>query len=64
AYILIGNKIDLGEQRSVGKEEGEKLAKQIGASVFIETSAKLGKNVEEAFKSLVYQVLRNYGEKI
>ncbi len=64
AYILIGNKIDLKEQRSVGKEEGEKLAIEIGASTFIETSAKLGMNVEKAFKNLVHQILRNYGEKI
>ncbi|MBY9015908.1 MAG: GTP-binding protein [Candidatus Lokiarchaeota archaeon] len=64
AYILIGNKIDLEEQRSVGKKDGEKLAIEIGASSFIETSAKLGKNVEKAFKNLVYQILRNYGEKI
>ncbi len=64
AYILIGNKIDLEEQRTVEKEEGEKLAIEIGASSFIETSAKLGKNVEKAFKNLVYQILRNYGEKI
>ena len=64
AYILIGNKIDLEAQRVVTQEEGEHLAKQIGASAFIETSAKFGKNVEEAFKNLVYQILRNYGEKI
>jgi len=64
AYILIGNKTDLGEQRVVSKEEGEKLAKKIGASIFIETSAKLGENVETAFKNLVHQILRNYGEKI
>ena len=64
AYILIGNKIDLEAQRVVTQEEGENLAKQIGASAFIETSAKFGKNVEEAFKNLVFQILRNYGEKI
>jgi len=64
AYILIGNKIDLEDQRSVRTEDGQKLAKEIGASSFIETSAKLGKNVEKAFKNLVYQILRNYGEKI
>jgi len=64
AYILIGNKVDLEGQRSVEKQEGEKLAKKIEASAFIETSAKSGKNVEKAFKNLVYQILRNYGEKI
>ena len=64
AYILIGNKTDLEEQRVVSTEEGEKLAKKIGASIFIETSAKLGKNVETAFNNLVHQILRNYGAKI
>ena len=64
AYILIGNKVDLEGQRTVEKQEGEKLAKKIEASAFIETSAKSGKNVEKAFKNLVYQILRNYGEKI
>jgi len=64
AYILIGNKIDLSDQRVVSKEEGERLAEKIQASDFIETSAKFGENVEAAFKNLVYQILRNYGEKL
>ena len=63
AYVLIGNKIDLSDQRVVSKEEGESLAEKIQASDFIETSAKFGENVETAFKNLVYQILRNYGEK-
>ena len=40
AYILIGNKVDLEGQRSVEKQEGEKLAKKIEESAFIETSDK------------------------
>jgi small GTP-binding protein len=64
AYILIGNKIDLKNQRAVSKAEGLELSKKIQASDFIETSAKLGDNVEIAFKNLVYQILRNYGEDI
>ncbi|MFX1357327.1 MAG: Rab family GTPase [Promethearchaeota archaeon] len=63
AYILIGNKIDLRDQRLVTEEEGKSLAKKIKASDFIETSAKFGENVEKAFKNLVFQILRNYGEK-
>jgi len=63
-YILIGNKIDLSEQRVVSTADGEKLAEEIQASSFVETSAKLNQNVEIAFKNLVYQVLRNHGEKI
>lgn len=64
AYILIGNKIDLNDQRSVAEEKGKELAEKIQASDFIETSAKFGDNVEKAFKNLVFQILRNYGEKI
>ena len=36
--VLIGNKSDLIEQRTVAKEEGENLAAKLGA-MFIETSA-------------------------
>ena len=64
AYVLIGNKIDLDVQRAVSKEEGEELAQKIQASDFIETSAKFGDNFEKAFKNLVFQILRNYGEKV
>lgn len=64
AYVLIGNKIDLDAQRAVSKDKGKELAEQIQASDFIETSAKYGENVEKAFKNLVFQILRNYGEKI
>jgi len=57
AYILIGNKVDLKDQRVVTNEEGTNLAKEINASDFIETSAKYGENVEKAFKNLVFQML-------
>ena len=63
-YVLIGNKKDLENQRVVLTEEGQKLANKINASDFIETSAKSGENVEKAFKNLVIQILRNYGEKL
>ncbi|TXT60315.1 MAG: Small GTP-binding domain protein [Promethearchaeota archaeon] len=64
AYILIGNKIDLEDQRIVPTEEGQSLADQINACDFIETSAKFGENVEQAFQNLVKQILRNYGEDL
>ncbi|MFX0010230.1 MAG: Rab family GTPase [Candidatus Hermodarchaeota archaeon] len=63
-YVLIGNKKDLENQRVVLTEDGQKLADKIKASDFIETSAKSGENVEKAFKNLVIQILRNYGEKL
>lgn len=60
-YILIGNKTDLKDQRVVPTEKGKDLAEEIQASYFIETSAKLGENIEEAFLLLVKQILSNHG---
>jgi small GTP-binding protein len=60
-YLLIGNKTDLSDQRVVPTEKGKDLAENIQASHFIETSAKLGENIEEAFLLLVKQILSNHG---
>ena len=64
AYILIGNKTDLKDQVAVPTERGKELASKIKASHFIETSAKLGENIEEAFSLLVTQILSNHSVKI
>lgn len=50
--ILVGNKSDLDNRRLVGTMEGQNLAKKLGCG-FIETSAKLGTNVETAFFTVV-----------
>lgn len=55
--ILVGNKSDLIDERQVGKEEAINLAKQIG-SAYIETSAKSGVNVTEAFYNLVRMIVK------
>lgn len=60
SYILIGNKTDLVDERVVSTENGKDLAKEIGAADFIETSAKVGENVEITFLKLVQQVLSQY----
>lgn len=60
-YILIGNKIDLTDQRMVSTEDGINFAKKINASDYIETSAKSGENAEKAFENLVHQVLKLQG---
>ena len=52
--LLCGNKCD-ESSRKVSTEEGEELAKEIGA-LFFETSAKTGHNVEEAFDAIFYQI--------
>lgn len=50
--LLVGNKSDLDDERSISFEEGEKLARQFNCA-FLETSAKQGINVDRAFKDLV-----------
>lgn len=46
--MLIGNKSDIETKRQVSREEGEKFARE-NELFFMETSAKAGANVEEAF---------------
>ena len=60
AYLLIGNKNDLEDERNVDNDDGKNLANEINAADFIETSAKNGDNVEKAFLRLVQKVLGNY----
>ena len=50
--VLIGNKIDLDNERVINKEDGEKVAKNYKFP-FYETSAKTGENVKEAFQHLI-----------
>ena len=47
--ILIGNKSDLEEDREISKEEGQAFANRNGMQ-FMETSAKMNTNVDEAFQ--------------
>ena len=49
--ILIGNKCDLEDRREISKDEGEAFAMRNGMQ-FMETSAKLNTNVNEAFEAL------------
>ncbi|MFX1366700.1 MAG: Rab family GTPase [Promethearchaeota archaeon] len=58
SFILIGNKTDLNDSRAVSTEKGRAFADKINAADFVETSAKYGENVEEAFKKLVIKVLK------
>jgi len=44
--ILVGNKCDLEDERVVGKDQGQTLARQWN-SAFLETSAKSKINVNE-----------------
>lgn len=48
---LVGNKVDLEDERQVSLEDGQAKADEAGA-LFSETSAKTGKTVKDLFKQL------------
>ena len=55
--ILVGNKIDLVDRRTITQEEGEDIAKRL-AMPYFETSAKNGAGVDNAFLSFVTEIVR------
>jgi len=55
--IIVGNKIDLIDQRRVSTSEGRLLAKKLGC-LFIESSAKTGENIDKIFEMIVKDILR------
>jgi len=55
--IIIGNKSDLKGLRGVDKHEARRFAKA-NQSVYIETSAKTGKNVDIAFSRMIIEILK------
>lgn len=57
--ILVGNKVDLApDLRGISKKEAQAYAKKIKAQTYIETSAKTGHHVDEAFSKLAEQLVK------
>ncbi len=54
--VLIGNKTDLEDNRTVTTEQGQELAKKLNFA-FYECNSVDGENVHEAFESLVKMIL-------
>ena len=55
-FVVIGNKIDLNNERKINYEEGEKFAKSIQA-LFYEITAKDYDNVEKMFNNIMINYL-------
>jgi len=55
--ILVGNKNDLEDMRVISREEAEKFAEENNCISYIETSAKSGINVADAFNTIGERLL-------
>ncbi|CAM0956899.1 unnamed protein product [Alopecurus aequalis] len=54
--MLVGNKVDKDDERTVTREEGLAFAQESGC-LFLESSAKTRENVESCFEQLVLKIL-------
>jgi len=54
--MLVGNKVDKDDERTVTREEGLAFAQESGC-LFLESSAKTRENVENCFEELVLKIL-------
>ena len=59
--MLVGNKSDLADRRSVSEEDGEKFAMDNNL-LFIETSAKGDTNIKEGFRRLISEIVKRYSQ--
>ena len=57
-FVLVGNKIDLENERQVSTEEGKKFALEKNL-IFQEVSAKNGTNFEELFYNQIFEAVYN-----
>ena len=58
--ILIGNKVDLENERKISTEEGEKFSKANKFDKFVETSAKTGINTLSTFVEIAFLLYEDY----
>ena len=56
SIVVIGNKIDLEEDRKVSYQEGKELVDKYQKILFFEMSVKLCVNVEEVFYAIVGEI--------
>jgi Ras-related protein Rab-2A len=56
--VLVGNKADLSQDRKVTTEEARQWARENDVSVCVESSAKSGDGVEDAFQRVAEEVFR------
>jgi len=60
--VLVGNKDDLGDQRTITVEQGIQLAKKY-CIPFVETSAKTGKNIDFLGNLILQQYNPKFGKR-
>ena len=60
--FLIGNKVDLEEERIISKEMAEKFKSDYDLDFFMETSAKTGFNTQELFVKAAKVLFEDYNE--
>ena len=61
--VLVGNKSDLEESRTVSRARAFQTSQSFGNKPYYETSARRRTNVDEVFKDLCRQIIRREGEK-
>ena len=58
SFVIVGNKMDMTDERVVTYEEGKKWADERGYS-FFEISCKSGEHVNDVFEDLVDEIVTN-----
>jgi len=63
SVLLVGNKCDLAAKRMVTQREAKKLADENNCVDYIETSAKTGDQVNDAFMTVTRSLMKQSGKK-